>query len=331
GCIVARCLNGPREGFLEGCRPIIGLDGCFLKGLYKGQLLSTIGRDGNDNIHPIAIAYVEIEKFDIWEWFTNLLLRDIGSQEQRGWAFNSDRQKGLLEAVSSLAPNAEHRLCLRHMYNNFKGKFKGQELKKLFWKAASTYNVKQHLRWMKEIDRVMPKKFPEDETAYDWLCEIPVYHWARCFFPSRTKCDTLVNNILESFNSYILDAREQPIIDMFESIRRKCVTRIQVKREGMEKYQGVVCPNICKKIERQRHESRNCFPSWAGEDKFEVQHFLENHIVYLRDRHCSCGMFQLVGFPYCHAIASISYHRLNMEEYVDDYFKKDAYLRFMGT
>ncbi|KAL0298523.1 UNVERIFIED_CONTAM: hypothetical protein Sradi_6512100 [Sesamum radiatum] len=105
--------------------------------------------------------------------------RDIGSQEQRGWAFISDRQKGLLEAVSSLAPNAEHRFCLKHMYNNFKGKFKGQELKKLFWKAASTYNVKQHLRWMKEIDRVMPKKFPEDETAYDWLCEIPVHHWAR--------------------------------------------------------------------------------------------------------------------------------------------------------
>ncbi|KAL0334080.1 UNVERIFIED_CONTAM: hypothetical protein Sangu_1564200 [Sesamum angustifolium] len=72
------------------------------------------------------------------------------------------------------------------------------------------------------------------------------------------------------------------------------------------------------------------FPSWAGEDKFEVQHFMENHIVYLRDGHYSCGMFQLVGFPCCHAIASINYHRLNMEEYVDDYFKKDAYLRVYG-
>lgn len=64
------------------------------------------------------------------------------------------------KAVPSLAPNAKHRFCFRHMYNNFKGKFKGQELKKLFWKAASTYNVKQHLRWMKEIEKVMPKKFP---------------------------------------------------------------------------------------------------------------------------------------------------------------------------
>ncbi|KAL0293000.1 UNVERIFIED_CONTAM: hypothetical protein Sradi_6961600 [Sesamum radiatum] len=79
---------GLREGFLNGCRPIIGLDGCFLKSLYRGQLLTAIGRDGNDNIYPIAMAYVEIEKFDSWEWFLKLLLRDIGSAEERGWAFH---------------------------------------------------------------------------------------------------------------------------------------------------------------------------------------------------------------------------------------------------
>ncbi|KAL0408082.1 UNVERIFIED_CONTAM: hypothetical protein Sradi_1742600 [Sesamum radiatum] len=230
------CLSGLREGFLNGWMEMI--------------------------IYPIAMAYVEIEKFDSWEWFLKLLLRDIGSAEERGWAFISDRQKGLLEAVSSLAPNAEHRFCLRHMYNNFKAKFKGQQLKKLFWKAASTYNVKQHLRVMKEIERVSPK-VGSVQTAFEWLSEVPVHHWARCFFPARTKCDTLVNNMSESFNSYILEAREQPIIDMFETIRKKCMTRIQIKKAGMEKYDKDVCPNICKKIERQRQESRHCFPSWA--------------------------------------------------------------------
>ncbi|KAL0391443.1 UNVERIFIED_CONTAM: hypothetical protein Slati_4529400 [Sesamum latifolium] len=44
------CLKGMKDGFLDGCRPIIGLDGCFLKGLYKGQLLAAIGRDPNENI-----------------------------------------------------------------------------------------------------------------------------------------------------------------------------------------------------------------------------------------------------------------------------------------
>ncbi|KAG8381900.1 hypothetical protein BUALT_Bualt05G0020900 [Buddleja alternifolia] len=205
------CMSGLRDGFLDGCRPIIGLDGCFLKELYKGQMLAAVGRDGNDNLYPIAYAFVEVEKFDTWDWFLNLLLRDIGSHAERGWAFLSDRQKGLIEAVHKHAPTAEHRYCLRHMYNNFKGKFKGEELKRLFWKAASTYNVKQHFRVMKEIERICPKRGPT-QTPFEWLSVVPSAHWARCFFPIRTKCDVIVNNISESFNSYILEARGLPII-----------------------------------------------------------------------------------------------------------------------
>ncbi|KAL0448101.1 UNVERIFIED_CONTAM: hypothetical protein Slati_1938000 [Sesamum latifolium] len=87
------CLKGMKDGFLDGCRPIIGLDGCFLKGLYKGQLLAAIGRDPNENIYPIAFAFVEVEKFDSWLWFLRLLLRDIGSQEKgAGHSFQIDRK-----------------------------------------------------------------------------------------------------------------------------------------------------------------------------------------------------------------------------------------------
>jgi hypothetical protein len=39
--------------------PIIGLDGCFLKGYYGGQILAAIGRDPNDQMLPIAFAVVE--------------------------------------------------------------------------------------------------------------------------------------------------------------------------------------------------------------------------------------------------------------------------------
>jgi hypothetical protein len=49
-------LAAMKRGFRAGCRPIIGLDGCFLKGPYNGQLLSTISRDGNNNMYPVALA-----------------------------------------------------------------------------------------------------------------------------------------------------------------------------------------------------------------------------------------------------------------------------------
>ena len=61
--------NARKVGFLGGCRPIIGLDGCHLKGRFGGQILVAIARDGNDNIFSIAFAVDEQENKDSWVWF----------------------------------------------------------------------------------------------------------------------------------------------------------------------------------------------------------------------------------------------------------------------
>jgi hypothetical protein len=53
-----------KDGFRQACRPVIGVDDCFLKGRYRGQLLAVVGRDPNDNIYPIAMAVVEAETKD---------------------------------------------------------------------------------------------------------------------------------------------------------------------------------------------------------------------------------------------------------------------------
>lgn len=52
------CLGLVKNGFNAGCRPIIGLDGCHLKGPYGGQLLADVGADFNDGMYPIAWAIV---------------------------------------------------------------------------------------------------------------------------------------------------------------------------------------------------------------------------------------------------------------------------------
>ncbi|CAN1768209.1 hypothetical protein LINPERHAP1_LOCUS10564 [Linum perenne] len=49
------------KGFLAGCRPIIGFDGCFLKGELPGMLLSAVEKDGNDQMFPLAWAVTEGE------------------------------------------------------------------------------------------------------------------------------------------------------------------------------------------------------------------------------------------------------------------------------
>ncbi|XP_014517199.1 uncharacterized protein LOC106774668 [Vigna radiata var. radiata] len=69
-------------------------------GLYKGELLTTIGRDPNDQMLPLAYAIVEVENKDSWTWFLELLIEDLGGAEVgNACTFMSDQQKGLLSAI----------------------------------------------------------------------------------------------------------------------------------------------------------------------------------------------------------------------------------------
>ena len=55
------CFDSLAQGFLAGCRRVIGLDSCFVKTAIKGQLLSAVGRDGNNQMFPIAWEIVNGE------------------------------------------------------------------------------------------------------------------------------------------------------------------------------------------------------------------------------------------------------------------------------
>ncbi|CAI9271631.1 unnamed protein product [Lactuca saligna] len=85
-----------------------------------------MGRDANNHIFPIAWAVVEVENKETWKWFLDLLLDDIEMGIGHGLTLISDQHKGLIEAVKERVPAAEHRQCARHIYANFKKRFKGE-------------------------------------------------------------------------------------------------------------------------------------------------------------------------------------------------------------
>lgn len=47
--------------FKSGLRPLIGLNGTFLKGKYKGQLLVAMGQDSMNQFYPLAWAVIDKE------------------------------------------------------------------------------------------------------------------------------------------------------------------------------------------------------------------------------------------------------------------------------
>ncbi|GJU38273.1 hypothetical protein Tco_1191230 [Tanacetum coccineum] len=58
------CFTGLTDGWKSRRKKIIALDGCFLKRLNQGEILTAIGRDGNNHIYPVAWAVVNVENKD---------------------------------------------------------------------------------------------------------------------------------------------------------------------------------------------------------------------------------------------------------------------------
>jgi hypothetical protein len=75
---------------------IAGVDGCFIKLTTGQQILAATGRDGNNNIFPIAFGVVDKEDHASWMWFLTQLKYCIGDSGKHGnYTFISDRQKVL--------------------------------------------------------------------------------------------------------------------------------------------------------------------------------------------------------------------------------------------
>ena len=54
----------------------------ILKPSWGGQLIVAIARDPNEEYFPLAVAVGEAETKDLWTWFINLLLADIGDSKR---------------------------------------------------------------------------------------------------------------------------------------------------------------------------------------------------------------------------------------------------------
>ncbi|XP_030942060.1 uncharacterized protein LOC115967120 [Quercus lobata] len=103
---------------------------------------------------------VEVETKDSCTWFINLLLADIG--QNRRWVFMSDQQKGLVQTFIDNWTRYEHRICYRHLYNNFRKNRPGVLIRELFWRTAKT-------TYKEEFDRVMDELKGIDANAHSWL------------------------------------------------------------------------------------------------------------------------------------------------------------------
>nr|KAJ0204703.1 hypothetical protein LSAT_V11C500278220 [Lactuca sativa] len=286
------CFKAIKDGWIRGCSRVIGLDGCFLKGQFKGKLLTTIGRDGNNQVYPIAWVVIDVENKDNQDWFIKLLVEYLGLEIGEGLAIISDQHKvGLLFFVCILfyvwllffvslyffcmnvgisrgfedkLPLVENRQCAKHVYVNFKKVYNGIDYNRHFWAASMSTIESSFHETMEEFKEL-------NVSAYEHLMAMNLESWSRAFYREGRTCEVVENGILESFNSVILEARTKPLLTMLEDIRMYVMERFYRMSILHLTWRGDVCPTILTKLDEWCKDMRLWSVVASDTNVFEVR------------------------------------------------------------
>ena len=156
-------------------------------------------------------------------------------------AFISDRQKGLLEVVELSFPGSPHGYCLHHLYENLHKNFKNPALRQLLWDAAHAITPEGYNNALKKMSAITPE-------CVSWLLEhAKPEHWAESRFDGN-RYGHITSNIAESINSWLLDAREKPILTMLEQIRHQLMEWFVAHRQIDQNTEGLLVSSAAKTI-----------------------------------------------------------------------------------
>ncbi|KAM3218093.1 hypothetical protein P3L10_022622 [Capsicum annuum] len=167
-----------------------------------------------------------------------------------------------------------------------------------------------------------------DPKASEWFINKPPIHWSRAFLSSFSKCDVLLNNLCESFNSVLLHVRDKHIWTMIESIRIYLMSRLQKNRAKMMKYYRRIYSRIIVKLEKNKAKDVKCIVTKSNQFHYQIDDvYIRLFSVDLKKKNCSCRRWELTGIPCNHAIAAIWAKKDEPEMYVHECYTVKQYLK----
>ncbi|CAN6818013.1 unnamed protein product [Brassica oleracea] len=306
-------------GFLNACRPLLGLDRTYLKNKYLGTLLLATGFDGDGALFPLAFGIVDEESDENWMWFLCELhnLLETNTENMPRLTILSDRQKGIVEGVEQNFPTAFHGFCMRHLSESFRKEFNNTLLVNYLWEAAQALTVIEFEAKVLEVEEA------SQDAAY-WIRRIPPRLWATAYFEGQ-RFGHLTANIVESLNSWIAEASGLPIIQMMECIRRQLMTWFNERRETSMQWTSILVPTAERRVAEALELARTYQVLRANEAEFEVISHEGNNIVDIRNRCCLCRGWQLYGLPCAHAVAALLSCRQNVHRFTESCFTVATY------
>ncbi|XP_019238615.1 PREDICTED: uncharacterized protein LOC109218699 [Nicotiana attenuata] len=195
----------------QHCRPVVVVDGTFLKLAYRGIMLTASTMDAAGTILPLAYAVVDSENDASWKWFFEQFKGAYG--ERPSMCVVSYRNESILKATSIVYPGMPHYSCMCHIWTNIRSKFKKGHLQlhELYFTTARSYILDEFNERMLKIEKVDPR-------VKSYLYDIGYHTWSRVH-ATVNRTFTMTSNIAESLNAVTKEARELPIYDLLEYMR----------------------------------------------------------------------------------------------------------------
>ncbi|KAK3226033.1 hypothetical protein Dsin_005895 [Dipteronia sinensis] len=132
-------------------RPVIAVDGTYLKGRFGGTMFVTTTQDGNGQVYPIAFGYGDSENNLSWEWFFDCLKGALGHIDDLGFLKCS-----LMQPIPYVAST---------LLKNVKKRFDRKDVVAIIDKAARAYTEIKYNRYMGELCNLHKNAFDYVEAA----------------------------------------------------------------------------------------------------------------------------------------------------------------------
>ncbi|XP_077221273.1 uncharacterized protein LOC143855000 [Tasmannia lanceolata] len=311
--------DAPIRGFVHGCRPLVCLKASprCMKRPYV--LLYALGVDAQNELFPVAFGAVEAENRESWLWFCEGFASILGGRDKK-MTILSNREGGVLEAVSNFFPDAYHGYLHTYLLDRLRLFDKHDEynvLRETFVKAAHVGTRPEFYDWMYKI-------FDRCQEGYEWLLNgIRPEHWAASQFEGDRY--TITWDVEKrGLDAWVDDEmRDLSIVLMMEHIRAKMADSFLERHRRSLNCSGRLATESRFDLSCQaslEYDVRQCSPT-----VFEIVDVGESHRVDLVRRSCSCFRWQIEKWPCSHAIAAIRSRGEDAHDYCDDCFTLASY------
>ncbi|KAL5568364.1 hypothetical protein UlMin_024939 [Ulmus minor] len=160
------------------------------------------------------------------------------------------KHRSIRSAVEEAFPRAFHGICIYHLFNNLKTKFKSKnkELEQHYIAAAKAYNLQEFHVLFYTLCSAVP-------GAKEYLESVGLDRWTRSHVPCR-RYNIMTTNISESFNAVLVKVRELPITAFVNEVRLLCQRWFQQHRTKANGCSSRMSTDVEKKLEERRDRAQ---------------------------------------------------------------------------